>query len=50
MIPYGKQNINQDDIEAVLKVLESDYITQGPIVPAFEKRFQIIVNPSTQLQ
>ena len=32
MIPYGKQNINQDDIEAVLKVLESDYITQGPIV------------------
>ena len=42
MIPYGKQNINQDDIEAVLKVFESDYITQGPIVPAFEKDFKLL--------
>jgi UDP-4-amino-4,6-dideoxy-N-acetyl-beta-L-altrosamine transaminase len=38
MIPYGKQNINQNDIEAVLKVLESDFITQGPVVPEFEKK------------
>ena len=36
MIPYGKQNINQEDIAAVLKVMESDYLTQGPITPKFE--------------
>lgn len=36
MIPYGKQDINADDIDAVIKVLKSDYITQGPMVPAFE--------------
>lgn len=36
MIPYGKQNISQDDIEAVIRVLKSDFITQGPVVPAFE--------------
>lgn len=37
MIPYGKQDINQDDIDAVLEALKSDFITQGPRVPAFEK-------------
>lgn len=36
MIPYGKQQINQDDIDAVVEVLRSDYLTQGPKVPAFE--------------
>jgi UDP-4-amino-4,6-dideoxy-N-acetyl-beta-L-altrosamine transaminase len=36
MIPYGKQNINQDDILAVMNVLKSDWLTQGPCVPAFE--------------
>ena len=36
MIPYGRQNINQEDIAAVLKVMESDYLTQGPITPKFE--------------
>ncbi|MBU0729449.1 MAG: UDP-4-amino-4,6-dideoxy-N-acetyl-beta-L-altrosamine transaminase [Proteobacteria bacterium] len=35
-IPYGRQNINKDDIQAVVEVLESDYITQGPVVPTFE--------------
>lgn len=35
-IPYGHQNINQDDIQAVVEVLKSDFITQGPVVPAFE--------------
>ncbi|MDF1578811.1 MAG: DegT/DnrJ/EryC1/StrS family aminotransferase, partial [Desulfobulbales bacterium] len=35
-IPYGHQDINKDDIRAVVKVLESDFITQGPVVPAFE--------------
>jgi UDP-4-amino-4,6-dideoxy-N-acetyl-beta-L-altrosamine transaminase len=36
MIPYGKQNIIQDDIDAVISVLKSDWLTQGPCVPAFE--------------
>ena len=38
MIPYGKQDINQSDIESVIKVLESDFLTQGPKVPLFEKK------------
>lgn len=37
MIPYGKQDINQDDINAVIDVLSSDFITQGPVVPKFER-------------
>ena len=37
MIPYGKQDINQSDIEAVVAVLKSDFLTQGPQVPLFEK-------------
>lgn len=37
MIPYGKQNINQEDIDSVLDVLKSDFLTQGPKVPLFEK-------------
>ncbi len=37
MIPYGKQSINQADIDAVLEVLQSDYLTQGPQVPLFEE-------------
>lgn len=37
MIPYGKQDINQDDIDAVVKVLRSDFLTQGPKVPEFEE-------------
>lgn len=36
-IPYGKQNINQQDIDAVVSVLQSDFLTQGPQVPLFEK-------------
>jgi UDP-4-amino-4,6-dideoxy-N-acetyl-beta-L-altrosamine transaminase len=36
MIPYGKQDINQDDIDAVVNVLRSDFLTQGPKVPEFE--------------
>lgn len=35
-IPYGKQSISQDDIDAVVNVLKSDWLTQGPKVPAFE--------------
>jgi UDP-4-amino-4,6-dideoxy-N-acetyl-beta-L-altrosamine transaminase len=37
MIPYGRQDINQADIDAVVEVLRSDFLTQGPVVPAFEK-------------
>jgi UDP-4-amino-4,6-dideoxy-N-acetyl-beta-L-altrosamine transaminase len=38
MIPYGKQDITEDDIAAVVDVLRSDYLTQGPAVPEFEHR------------
>jgi UDP-4-amino-4,6-dideoxy-N-acetyl-beta-L-altrosamine transaminase len=37
MIPYGRQDISDEDIQAVVDVLRSDYLTQGPAVPAFEK-------------
>ena len=37
-IPYGRQDISEADIQAVVDVLRSDYLTQGPAVPAFEKR------------
>ena len=36
MIPYGRQEISEEDIEAVASVLRSDFLTQGPVVPAFE--------------
>ena len=36
MIPYGRQSIDKEDIDAVLKVLKSDFLTQGPCVPLFE--------------
>lgn len=36
-IPYGRQNISQEDIDAVVDVLRSDFLTQGPKVPEFEK-------------
>ena len=37
MIPYGQQDINQTDIDAVVAVLRSDFLTQGPVVPLFER-------------
>ena len=37
MIPYGRQEITQADTDAVLAVLQSDFLTQGPQVPRFEK-------------
>ena len=37
MIPYGRQDIDQNDIEAVTGVLKSDWITQGPVIGRFEK-------------
>lgn len=36
-IPYGHQNVDQSDIDAVAEVLRSEFITQGPLVPSFER-------------
>ena len=36
-IPYGKQTISEDDIKAVIEILRSPYLTQGPAVPTFEQ-------------
>lgn len=55
MIPYGRQDINQADIQAVVDVLRSDCLTQGPAVPAFEKsvadycgtQYAVAVNSAT---
>jgi UDP-4-amino-4,6-dideoxy-N-acetyl-beta-L-altrosamine transaminase len=38
-IPYGRQNIDQNDIDAVVSTLQSDYLTQGPKVIEFESKF-----------
>ena len=40
MIPYGKQDISQADIDTVLDVLKSDFLTQGPAVPEFEDKIK----------
>ena len=38
MIPYGKQYIDDDDIQSVIETLKSDFLTQGPAVPLFEQK------------
>ena len=43
-IPYGTQNIDEDDIQAVVNVLKSDFISTGPMVMEFEKNFADKVN------
>jgi UDP-4-amino-4,6-dideoxy-N-acetyl-beta-L-altrosamine transaminase len=40
MIPYGRQDITQEDIDSVIEVLQSDFLTQGPQVPVFETSIQ----------
>lgn len=55
MIPYGRQEITEADIDAVMKVLKSDFLTQGPMVPRFEEavagfcgtRHAVAVNSAT---
>ena len=55
MIPYARQDINQQDINAVIEVLKSDFLTQGPQVPAFEQaiidacdaKYAVAVNSAT---
>jgi UDP-4-amino-4,6-dideoxy-N-acetyl-beta-L-altrosamine transaminase len=37
-IPYGRQDITEKDVESVVQVLRSDFLTQGPAVPAFEQK------------
>lgn len=44
IIPYGRQNITQKDIDAVLETLTSDFLTQGPRIIEFEKKFAAYVN------
>ena len=39
MIPYGKQNITEDDIQAVGIALKGDFLTQGPTILKFEELF-----------
>jgi UDP-4-amino-4,6-dideoxy-N-acetyl-beta-L-altrosamine transaminase len=55
MIPYGKQDISQDDIDQVVNVLKSDFLTQGPKVPEFERvlalysgaKYAVVTNSAT---
>ncbi len=55
MIPYGKQDITQQDIDGIIDVLKSDFLTQGPKVPQFEKaiaeyttsKYALAVNSAT---
>ena len=39
-LPYGKQAVYQDDVDAVVNVLTSDYLTQGPVIGQFEDAFK----------
>jgi UDP-4-amino-4,6-dideoxy-N-acetyl-beta-L-altrosamine transaminase len=41
VIPYGRQSVDEDDIEAVARVLRSDYLTTGPALAAFEEDLQL---------
>jgi UDP-4-amino-4,6-dideoxy-N-acetyl-beta-L-altrosamine transaminase len=55
MIPYGKQDVTEEDIDAVSEVLRSDFLTQGSVVPAFERKlcdytgakYSVVVNSCT---
>jgi UDP-4-amino-4,6-dideoxy-N-acetyl-beta-L-altrosamine transaminase len=55
IIPYARQCIDSDDLKAVVKVLKSDFLTQGPIIPEFEKavadycgaKYAVAVNSGT---
>ena len=55
MIPYSRQDVSQEDIDAVIEVLKSDYLTQGPMVSEFETavsnycgaKFSVAANSAT---
>ena len=44
MINYGSQSVDKKDINAVVKVLKSKLLTQGPVTLEFEKSYQNILN------
>jgi UDP-4-amino-4,6-dideoxy-N-acetyl-beta-L-altrosamine transaminase len=44
LIPYGRQDISESDIQTVVNVLRSDFLTQGPTVPLFEKKINSYCN------
>jgi len=46
MIPYGRQSISDADIDSVVDVLRSDFLTQGPVVPRFEEAVATAVGAS----
>src|SRR5216683_1598187 len=54
-IPYGRQDVRPEDVDAVVTVLRSDWLTQGPAVPRFERaladgcgsRYAVAVNSAT---
>ena len=41
-IPYGRQNVTEEDIRAVVETLKSDYLTQGPKIQEFEEAFAVM--------
>ena len=43
-LPYGRQTITEEDIDAVVKIIRGPYLTQGPAVPEFEKEISLKVN------
>lgn len=55
MIPYSRQDVTQADIDAVVEILRSDFLTQGPLVPRFEQavggycgaQYSVAVNSAT---
>lgn len=55
MIPYGRQEISKSDVESVISVLQSEYLTQGPVVEKFENyiadfcnsKYSVAVNSAT---
>lgn len=55
MIPYGRQSISEQDIQSVVDVLRSDFLTQGPVLPLFEQavaehvkaKYAVAVNSGT---
>lgn len=51
-IPYGRQNITDEDIQAVIDVLKSDFLTQGPKIQEFESYLQLtsVANMQWSLQ
>jgi perosamine synthetase len=44
MLPYGRQSIDAEDVQAVVRALESDFLTSGPEVEAFEREFADLVS------